>query len=272
MVLPFLKAGIKVCFYPVFMEKGRLVQDFQAARDCDGLLLMDYFGYTGYSDAVNFEGICIRDLTHSVFSATYSDAQYYFGSLRKWAGFYTGGFSWGFSDHQLEENNIYTSLRREAMEQKRQYIAGLSDSKDYLAVFSQAEQMLDDCVPAAAAQEDIHRAQHLDVADMKRRRRENAAQLLEAFADVALFPEMSEQDCPLFVPIRVPDGKRDDFRRHLAGLEIYCPAHWPLTKYHMPDTKSRKLYEEELSLVCDQRYDRADMDRLIKAVKQFWKD
>lgn len=272
MVKPFIDAGVCVRFYPVYWENGRLVQDLSAARDCDGLFLMDYFGYAGYSDAADFGGIRIRDLTHSIFSGPYTDAQYYFGSLRKWAGFYTGGFGWGFSCGTLPQDPAYVALRHNAMEQKKRYICGKNDSKEYLSIFSEAEDWLEHCAPAAAEPEDVHRAAYLDITEMKRRRRENATQLLEAFRDIAMFPEMGETDCPLFVPILVPDGKRDDLRRHLIQNEIYCPVHWPLTPYHKPDRQSAVLYSAELSLVCDQRYTREDMERLIKTVKQFWKD
>lgn len=272
MVRPFADAGIAVRFYPVYRENGRLVQELSAAEGCDALFLMDYFGYAGNSDASGFDGIRIRDLTHSVFSGQYSDARYYFGSLRKWAGFRTGGFGWGFSCQALPENEAYISLRRSAMEQKARYIAGSSGSKEYLSVFNEAEELLEHCAPAAAQAEDVQLAAKLDIAGMKRRRRENAARLLEAFADIAIFPEMGPRDCPLFVPVAVPGGRRDALRRYLIQNEIYCPVHWPLTRYHAPDGRSAALYAEELSLVCDQRYTPEDMDRLIETVKRFWKD
>lgn len=272
MVKPFTDAGVAVRFYPVYRENGRLVQELSAAEGCDALFLMDYFGYAGYSDGAGFNGIRIRDLTHSVFSGQYTDAQYYFGSLRKWAGFYTGGFGWGFDAQTVPENGRYISLRNSAMEQKARYMSGASDSKEYLSVFGEAEEMLESCTPAKADAQDIYNALHLDISSIKQQRRENAALLLEAFADIALFPTLGKDDCPLFVPILVLEGKRDDLRRHLIQNEIYCPVHWPLTRYHAPDNRSELLYREELSLVCDQRYTREDMDRLIKTVKRFWRD
>lgn len=268
MILPFLEAGFSLRFYPVYWEQGRLVQEVFPADVC---LVMDYFGYTGNTAAPK-DAIVIRDLTHNVFSSAKDDARYCFGSLRKWAGFYTGGFAWGLDEQELPENESYITMRSDAMAQKERYILGDSDSKAYLSVFGEAEDILEDCRPACAAQRDILLAQTMDIEFIRARRRENAALLLQAFADMAIFPETGQGDCPLFVPVLVPDGKRDELRRHLIQNEIYCPIHWPLTENHKIDNRSAAIYAKELSLICDQRYDAADMGRIIETVKNFWKD
>ena len=241
-------------------------------QDCDILFVMDYFGYSGPDVKATPETVVIRDLTHSVFSRKHTDARYSFGSLRKWAGFYTGGFAWGLPGQDLPENDTYVSLRRNAMGEKRDYMLGKISHKDYLSVFGQAEELLEQCPPACADARDMQLAEKLDISGIRRRRRANAAQLLEAFRDTAIFSELGEEDCPLFVPILVPQGKRDALRKFLIQNSIYCPVHWPLTQYHRPDERSAVIYRDELSLVCDQRYTEADMSRLIETVKQFWKD
>lgn len=82
---------------------------------------------------------------------------------------------------------------------------------------------------------------------------------------------MSDNDVPLFVPILVKKGYRDSLRNYLIAHQIYCPVHWPVSEYHREVTKDgRIIYEEELSLVCDQRYSIADMKREIKTIKQFF--
>ena len=272
MIKPFTDAGIRVQFYPTYFENGRFVQDYSVVDHCDLLFLMDYFGYSGYSNASKFDGIRIRDLTHSVFSGTYDDTPYCFGSLRKWAGFLTGGFGRGISTStDLSDNDEYIHLRRSAMKDKEVYIAGLTNDKNYLSVFNHAEEILDHCAPAASCAEDISRAAFLDIDFIRQRRRENAAYLLQAFSDMAIFPVMNEQDCPLFVPILVPDGQRDALRRYLINQQIYCPVHWPLTELHQPDKKTKLIYSNELSLICDQRYSLDDMERIVSTIKEFWK-
>lgn len=271
MIKPFLNAGFSVSFYPVYRENGRLVQRLFAADGCDVLLVLDYFGYVGEQTALPGNPICIRDLTHSVLTRKYTDADYCFGSLRKWAGFWTGGFAWGCVPDRLPVDENYADLRKRAMQEKARYIYAETRDKGYLETFALAEEQLEDSPLAGAAARDVAKAEKLDIDRIRKARRENATQLLEAFADIAVFPDLGEQDCPLFVPILVPDGRRDALRRHLIENQIYCPVHWPLSPYHRLDAREKILYENGLSLVCDQRYTPEDMERLINEVKRFWR-
>ena len=73
-VKPFVDAGMDVHFYPVVFENG--VKQ-QISLETDVLFLMDYFGYTGdQPDLESYKGIVIRDVTHSIFSTSYTDADY----------------------------------------------------------------------------------------------------------------------------------------------------------------------------------------------------
>ena len=270
MIQPFLDAGVEVSFYPAMEE---------TETDADVTLVMDYFGYRR-EPMVRSNGSVIRDLTHSVFSGTYDDADYYFGSLRKWAGFLTGGFAWTQDGHALPEGKPdkteYVSLRRAAMRQKKSYLFGEPDDsgtvirdKRYLGIFSEAEELLETSEILTGDPADAKAARLLDVDELREQRRENATELLKTIADVALFPELREQDVPLFVPIRVPGGRRDGLRAFLREQSIYCPVHWPLSSSHRLSGKLQMIYEEELSLVCDQRYGKAEMKRIADVIHEY---
>lgn len=269
MILPFVEAGLQVRFYPVYVRNGQLVQDISGIGECDVLFLMDYFGYSCSMIGTVVAPVVIRDVTHSIFSAEHSDADYYFGSLRKWAGFFTGGFAWGDSWNTSDTDPVYTGMRRSAMEAKFAYIRGESESKEYLVVFSEAEEYLEHCGIAGADPRDIRLAEFMDVKFIKTQRRKNASVLLEYLSSEAIFSNMQEMDCPMFVPILVPDGRRDELRRYLIGQQIYCPVHWPLSAYHDPDCRTMHIYRNELSIVCDQRYNEKDMERIVQAIRTF---
>lgn len=281
MVKPFVDAGIKVRFYPVYWD-GDLIQE--PRHDCDALFLMDYFGYASAPlDIADYRGIVIRDVTHSIFAAEYTDADYYFGSLRKWVGVWTGGYAWTRDGHALPmeyaDDLGYTALREKAMQQKNRYINGYPDAqghrvtdKGYLKLFAAAEDCLDHVGIAPAAERDVRLAELMDVKAIKARRRSNAAVLRAAFPEWLVFPEMMETDCPMFVPVLVPDGKRDALRSFLIKYEIYCPVHWPVSEYHVLSSRELELYENELSLVCDQRYDTEDMQRIAEMIKLFMQE
>ncbi len=271
MIKPFIDAGIKVHFYPVYPQDGRLIQEIDMGSDV--LFIMDYFGYTsGTNDLSAYEGVVIRDVTHSLFSTTYADTDYYFGSLRKWCGVLTGGYAWGKNHLQVSETDKkYISLRKQAMAEKARYMAGITNDKGYLSIYEKAEDMLETCDAECADAEDINRAKHLDVDYIRERRRLNAEILMNAFQDYLIFKEINLEDTPMFVPILVPDGKRDSLRRYLIENSIYCPVHWPVSEFHMLDTREQGLYDDQLSLVCDQRYTEEDMNRMVEVLDKFWK-
>ena len=275
MIKPFVDAGLKVHFYPVYWSEGRFVREW--SLDCDVLFLIDYFGYTGnVPDLSGFKGTVIRDMTHSILSSTYSDADFYFGSLRKWCGVWTGGYAWLKDGSKLLTGLIYdgeyVSLRKQAMQQKAEYIGGQREDKGYLQIYDEAEELLENVGAFPAVDRDIQIAKRLDIETIKNRRRANAEVLRSAFPDWLIFPDLSPTDIPLFVPVLVPYGKRNELRSYLIKSEIYCPVHWPVSDYHRLDNKEQFIYDNEISLVCDQRYTEEDMYRMVKKIKAFWKE
>jgi hypothetical protein len=272
MIKPFADAGLEIHFYPVYWSEGRLIQEW--SFDCDVLFLIDYFGYTGaIPDLSGFKGTVIRDVTHSIFSTTYSDADYYFGSLRKWCGVWTGGYAWAKDGHRLHPEVVndskYVFLREKAMQQKEEYIGGQREDKGYLQIFDEAEELLENVSSFSAADRDIQIVKKLDIEIIKNRRRGNAEILCAAFPDWLIFSEQTSNDVPMFVPVLIPGGKRNELRLYLIKNEIYCPIHWPVSNYHRLDEKEQFIYDNELSLVCDQRYIEDDMNRMVKTIKLF---
>lgn len=275
MIKPFVDADITVRFYPIVFENGKLVQKINT--DSDVLFLMDYLGYTCLQPDLNaYNGIVIRDITHTLFSATYSDANYYFGSLRKWCGIWTGGYAWASDGHKLRtkatDANKYVELRTKAMEMKRRYIEYGQGNKEYLEIFDSAEDYLETVGIAPAEERDVFFANHLDVELIKSRRRANAEVLRSNFPDWLIFSELNPSDTPMFVPVLVPNGKRDALRRYLINNTIFCPVHWPVSEYHQLDVSTAHIYLNELSLVCDQRYTEEDMSRMVETINTFMED
>ena len=69
---------------------------------------------------------------------------------------------------------------------------------------------------------------------------------------------------PLFVPIFVEPVKRDRIRKRMFENNIFCPIHWKNIANDINNLPSNILYDMELSLICDQRYDLKDMERIIE--------
>lgn len=274
MIKPFVDVGYAIHFYPVVVENGELVKEVKT--DTDVLFLIDYFGYTGpQPDRSGYRGVVIRDVTHTLFSSSYYDADYYFGSLRKWCGVWTGGYAWSKDGHRLENgtpNSDYITFRSRAMEMKKAYIEVGQGDKGYLKVYDAAEDCLETVGIASAIERDVELAKWLDVETIRARRRDNAEVLRHAFPDWLIFPTLAPTDTSMFVPVLVPDGKRDALRRYLKKHEIYCPIHWPVSEYHKLNERTAHIYQNELSLVCDQRYTEEDMNRMVDTINAFWKE
>jgi hypothetical protein len=99
--------------------------------------------------------------------------------------------------------------------------------------------------------------------DVAERRRANFLALSELLDPIGVrsIVELREDSVPLVLPILIND--RDDVRRRLMEKRIYCPVHWPAPwAKGRDDSMSRELYDHELSLVVDQRYDIDDMRRV----------
>ena len=268
-ITPFIDEGLEVQFYPVVLENGVLKQRPNDIT-VDVLLVMDYFGTISHDRYDSYPCIIIRDLTHSIFSKYADDADYYFGSVRKWCGIVTGGFAWskkGFSDRIAVHNADlqYINNRQRAMEQKANYINGIIDQKDYLQLFSSSEQFLDDLKEIQCGkQEDADVIKHIDIDTVTKKRHQNAKILKDKLSQYLFIPDFDDGGCPLFVPILL--NNRDAIRNFLIEREVYCPVHWPGSKNHVLTEQMLYIYNHELSIVCDQRYNASDIERMADLI------
>ena len=100
---------------------------------------------------------------------------------------------------------------------------------------------------------------------IKNRRRENYQYLAKDLKNIALYPSLPDAVVPLGFPIKL--ANRDQVRTRLFEAEIYPPIHWPLENVVPLDFKeSHALSQQIMTLPVDQRYDQADMDRILKIV------
>ncbi len=271
MVEPFASKHIQVRFYE--WDSFR-----QIAANSDAVLLMDYFGFSDPETLKEAE-FCkknriplIVDATQTAFSLleTYELCDYLVCSYRKWtdslcaAVYCRDGFSVPFSADQAPE---YTEQWRSACREKAVYLqTGSGDKQQFLDQYSAANHLLaEKHEHLAASASEIQNLKHISSDFLRQRRRQNAQFLMEYIESKAdgparlLFPQMREEDCPLFVPVLLPEEERAKIRSRLIAQKIYCPVHWPVDRNypHLETT----LHREEMSLICDQRYTLSDMER-----------
>ena len=275
MIEPFRRVGIIVEFYPVGYEKGLKI-DVQIPNDADIFLWCNYFGYhTPMPDMSAFKkrgGVVIEDITHSLLSTLPYNHQsdYIVASIRKWEPINCGGYCAAVNSKLthipvLSPPLEFVENKTSAMEKKTEYLSDLDEQKklQFLTLFSDSNQWLaehySDLTIDLWSKEYLL---HVDTEEQKKIRRINAHLLYEGLKNKVefLFPE-EYMDCPLFVPIII--SNRDDVRRLLTENKVYCPIHWP-----QPENCYSNLYDIELSLICDQRYNEEDMRRIVSVISQ----
>lgn len=281
---PFKKQGFVIKRYAVDPYSKTMHRNVFTDHGCDAILLMDYFGFEAEETALfatieKLRGTAvILDKVQTAFSGTAAEknADYTVTSWRKW--FFSCAATaekkcgeW-LVPEPVDTNEKYILLRRDAAKLKAGYIEkGIGEKQKFLAKFGEAEELLDkDYSDYAAEEKSLDEISHADVDFIVSRRRENAGFILEELKSMPrdiirpLFAEMGKNDVPLFVPVLVKKEIRDALRQHLIKNEVYCPIHWN-TELGGAD----KLYDGELSLVCDQRYGTEDMKREITLIREF---
>lgn len=288
MIEPFVRHGIRVRFYDVYCNKTEgLSVNLSEYRENEIFYYMTYFGFNRINGleikAIRKKyNVIINDKTHSWLSGKSLIAEdYSFTSYRKWNGF--SGIAEAYKKNLpfsiFPENAIneeYISMREKAAGCKELFIKGQIENKEmFLEMFHDAEKILErDYVDYRPSYRALKEWSTCDWAEIKRCRRKNAELLIKGLTDTPgiklLFQNMNQEDTPLFVPILVKND-RDALRRFLIENQIYCPIHWPLSGLHPKmDYMVRDIYEEELSLICDQRYDESDMGRIIDLINNYY--
>lgn len=287
MIAPFVSRGIEINFYDKGLaesaDTAEILCDF---RDfCENILYVT--NYFGYENTLSLEivkqfkekGVVILyDRTHSFLmeSDPYMElADYSFASIRKWMGVIGGAVVEGVNDVVLKPCP-YLEPKEIAMRMKQAYMSGddTVDKQEYLKLYGEFGHHLvedyqnyemDDLSYALYKTEDLN--------SMRRKRRENAEYLHEHLKGVQFLGELTDNAVPLFVPIFFDSSEqRNAVRRKLIESEIYCPIHWPKPAMIPSDFEANKIYDTELSLICDQRYTTDDMARMVAVINEHGSD
>ena len=290
MIEPFHRHGMSVRFYDVVPTNIGLHRDLDLGTECDIILLLDYFGFVDSETveiamALKERGkTVIYDATHMLYSnANLYPYDYVFGSYRKWLDINCGflakktEFSGGSVTQHGSEDSRFVTIRSELIHLKQQYMHGGNVCKEqFLLKINEAETALEQSyhhmLPDKRSMEVLRTA---DAQFIKQKRLDNGTILVDGIRTLGddraklLFPGIRIEGIPLFIPILVEHGLRNKLRKYLLDNAIYCPVHWPMSDEHPKDSKSQQLFDSELSLVCDQRYDGQNMKRIVETIKKF---
>lgn len=287
MIEPFVRNNISVRFYDVYFDENNgLSVEIPTAQKNEIFYYMTYFGFNHLMGIdtnkikEDFE-VIIQDKTHSWLTGNDCHADYNYVSCRKWTGVDAIAFAnkkkGVFSEFPQKINVEYSNIRKKAFSKKRDYIEfGIGNKQEFLDLFEEAEEMLEnDYVGYKSNLETVATLLQLDTAEIAKKRQQNAQILIDGLYGIQemrlMFNSINDDEVPLFVPVLLREN-RMELRKYLIDNKIYCPIHWPKSEYHKGITlRADKLYDQELSLICDQRYDSDDMNRIVECIREFYK-
>lgn len=267
MAQAFEDLGIEIEYYDVYYNNG-LKYNINLDEECDIFFAMNYFGYSStnmesYIKQFKERGkLVIEDITHSILTekqySEYSD--YLIASLRKWFPIASGAVAVNINSNFLLEskntsNENMIRIKQEAMENKKAYIenSGIASKEIFLEQYSKSNKMLEtDYQDYNIDEEALKILMGINLEEIIKSRTENVKVIykkLEKNIDIKfLINDFNDKDVLIFVPIMLEKNKRDSLRKYLIENEIYLPIHWPV------NDKINNIIDNEISLVCDQRY------------------
>lgn len=294
MIHPFVRRGLRVRFYNIVpAEGGGIKYCIDREQHFDAILIMQYFGFhnENFFDIVHGlkdkKKVVIEDATHSVLQPNpYSrESDYVFASYRKWMATKGGaivikreGLMRDGTDIATDEQSVrdrYLAVKGRAIAEKKKYFTEkCKTEKTYRQFFHEAEQMIETQYAGFEIDNESRECIYdSDYERMKTIRQTNAKYLIEGLRDIPqinlLFNDVTDKDVPLFVPICMETTKRQSLRQYLVEHNIFLPIHWPLSELHKITEEGRRLFENELSIICDQRYDVEDMEYIISMIKRW---
>ncbi|WP_368652900.1 hypothetical protein AB4Y30_14340 [Ornithinibacillus sp. 4-3] len=288
MIDPFISNSIDVEFYSVSLDsRNGIKYNIDYNKDCDVFFAISYFGLEQYDQENiirSFQDkniIVIEDVTHSLYStnSNLNVADYCVASLRKWLPIASGGMVYKRIGKLLVKpvlgSNKYVSLKIEAMKDKLRYINGEKINKEsFLKKFIESDKQLEfrDYL-YKIDNYSFNYLNNVNLEEVRGIRRRNAKHLFYGINELknikSMFPNPDlDKQVPLFFPILVKNGKRDELRTFLIENNVYCPVHWPKPK-NIPNSC---IVDIELSLICDQRYSINEMEYIISLLKKWDKE
>jgi len=290
MIDPFLAHNIEVEFYGVLVnEAGLLEINLEQDHKCDAVLIMNYFGFiqSDYSDIIEQlkmkqHTVIIEDATHSLFCTKrfHATSDYTFASFRKWFATPGGAIAAKMRspfiiDAPFAYHTKYVEFRKLGMTLKSQYMNKNSSEKEsYIKAFADAETLLDqDYADYLIDDVSMSILSRLNVDSLRKKRVQNGRLILENIVEdkhlQKLVAHVSDDECPLFIPVKVPKEYRAHMKQYLSENKVYCPSHWPISPSHRLDNHTIDLYDSEVSIVCDQRYDEKHISKMTTIINNF---
>ena len=236
------------------------------------IILVNYFGLIELNEDIRYirniapHLIIIEDDVQAFYDLDNMNADYAFTSLRKWFPCPDGGVvrKTGGAVDKITEGKSLWSQYKLAGNLLKSYAQYIHDSIS-LALLDKGEELLDHEYLSECSEASKTIFSNLNFDEIALKRKANAKILHEGLEKLGINHLYNENSVPLFIPIFIDN--RDELRKMFFNNNIFTPKHWPKVNGELNGTSP--LYDTELSLICDQRYDEEDMIRQIEVLKKY---
>lgn len=296
---PFITKGYKVFFYDVnknFNIDERNFEELVEKVMPSVILIHAYFGkdtlrnIRQYLLKLRENGIIIiEDITQLLLKDNKDEktADFIVGSIRKWCSIPEGGFVKNNTNIKLEINKYNQNAKLvekkvEASEIKKEYSQTMKNElkNKYLELYKEAENLLDKNEKEIFVMSNYTKnlIERYDFEYIKRKRKENYKYLYDNLKNIGYIENglgiLEQDETPLYFPLFVKKGNREELQKYMAENNIYCPIIWPMPGEYIKDINMyycSNIYKEIICIPCDQRYDLGDMQRVVDKVKEYYK-
>lgn len=283
------RAGVEYSFYSINDNFQINIDSIKENLDdtIQFIYIIQYFGKFQTKETYDFlmglrskNIIIIEDLSHALYSKHrkyIGFGDYVLGSIRKWLPIPDGAFLGSY--HSIPMDSIddgyyeYTFNYFAAQMMKKAYLTNNSlNKKRYLSLINIATNSLfSDYKIRKITDLSLN---YLHSYDMD--------QLIEKRVKNYNFLKKNTERLSFITPINlqyegiVPFGfvvlskERDMLLKHMIENDIYCNIHWEITdECKEADDISRIISKSILTIPCDQRYGRVEMEYIVKVLEQF---
>ena len=269
------QSTLEIKTYPI---TDALQMDTNASGKLDAkntaILIVNYFGMadaesqkqyirTNYPDAIIIED----DVqAYYAYQKPLGVEHFKFTSLRKWFAVPDGGLVKTKYLMPIAANENTFAATKMAGATLKRIRECLNHDELYLELLQRGEELIDANLENGISDIAHRLMATFDTNRIAQRRMRNAHVLREGLKRLPHVKELMEQIedvVPLFIPIYV--NNRDEVRRAMFDAGIFCPVHWP----NQQTAHAQALAKHELSLIIDQRYNEADMNRIVEIVEKY---
>lgn len=279
-------AGLSYSFYHIeddlYPDMDSLFDSIYVKKESvkNAVILINYFGLLDLEKTIKEIRkkapktlIMLDDVQNYYGFGTEPDYDYAFTSLRKWFPIPDGGLL-KIADSMMQsgtgtrirniydsmkDNNLFVSYKLSGNVLKS--YRGVIDDSICLELIEKGEGLLDKnykCPISDISYEFFNSYILKEQESASNKRKDNARILHEGLEKLSIKHIYNDSKVPLFIPVFLDSNKRDVIRKKMFDNNIFCPVHWKNS-----NALPNPLYDMELSLICDQRYDKEDMNAIL---------